>query len=572
MRRRLVIHFLGVALMIVGGLTDRVYAEPASEQASLAVRATITEPPGTLDQLQTAISTKVRAAVAVVRNFFEDFGDGGHLREAKNSTDNRPVVKISAQSVSLTASEVQRLVMEPAQLTSAPEGRLEESQDTPKELAEALPSETQIILIPKTASIDVPAAPQSVAAATPPRVITILSRLASSTTPTSAPSSAPSPSRFSPSDHRMAAAAAGQMPQRTPMGPASAPARAPRPVGAPTPAPVSAPVASRDVLNYKKIEGPPSSGGASPSGGGVSSPMSSGTAASPSSSSVASAPTPASPTVASAPSATPSSASAAPVAASPSPPASVEQPVASRPTTTASAATMPTPTDVATSPAFRQATTTAPSATTSSTPPPTSDAPALNCGDIAQAIANRTSCRCPVRESGLGNLLPLDDGQRAENFAVAISNGKVMIAPQLFLKDALNCPADVTPSSRDGFELPRPQLRGAERDLLVVNVFGTPEGRLFGIAVDDADRRIIRGLGIWDVAASAAASTHNFKSFPEFLQVNQGVRGMMVTKDSGKTLIDITLIADDRSQVQYHCELGRDDTLTCTAPESTPTR
>lgn len=223
----------------------------------------------------------------------------------------------------------------------------------------------------------------------------------------------------------------------------------------------------------------------------------------------------------------------------------------------------PTPVDVA--PA-------APLATTLPETRPTTVAvrPETSCNDLSFVMANRTTCRCAVRDTGLGNILPLAEAQRGEVRAVSIEHGKVMLNPALFLRDALNCPVDpalpqpVVPS----FELPQPRLRGAERDLLVANVFVASDGRLFGIAVDDTEERKVRGLAIWDAGPTSATTMLSFKPFPEFLQLNEAVRGTSATTDatSGRTAIDVTLITARGTQVSHHCDLSRDDVLTCPEP------
>ncbi len=259
---------------------------------------------------------------------------------------------------------------------------------------------------------------------------------------------------------------------------------------------------------------------------------------------------------------------AAPVTVATAAPSPIPTPVAARPV----AATVPT--SVATT-ATRPITTTTTSPTRVATtipltapiivpqllpidriaaaalPPPPPAAPSPRCADVTYAMANRVACNCPVREIGLGSVQPTSDGQRHAVTVDAVA-GKVMVDVKLFMQDALGCAAEIIASTSGSFILP-------SRDP-ASNVYVTPEGRIFALGTSAADPHTLSILS-WTVGGIADNTISTSIPLPEFLQIPQPVRGLLISKNAttGGTSIDIAFGLNIA-----HCELARDDSLTCT--------
>jgi hypothetical protein len=506
------------SLSVQGGFGCSLIRPMESASAiPMKVRGEVSESPGFFERIRSAVSRVLNTVIATVGDFFQSLGGKVRVPEAAGT-------KIVAEPVVMTASDVQRTML--ASPSPVEQNAVAHSA--------TLPSVTGLAPAP----MSVPTPTQGPAPVLTPSVLNIRSTLA--------PSASASP-----------------------VAPASVPASAREEMASPDSPDMSMPphpsVGSRDVLNYKSVEGPPA--------------VDSAPAASP-----ASPPATAPAAVASRAPSEGSSSIPEPVNA----PAAVQTDVTAQRSTSASASpssapasapiTAPvsspvTPRPVIAEAAVRPAVDVAPAAPLAAELPATRPAtiavrPEANCNDISFVIANRSTCRCAMRDAGLGNILPLTDAPRGEAHAVSIEGGKVLLNPALFLRDALHCavdPALPQPVSTPSFELPQPRLRGAERDLWVANVFVTPEGRVFGVAVDDAEGHKVRGIAIWDVGLTSANTMLNFEPFPEFLQLNEAVRGMGITTDAttGRTTIDITLITARGSQEPHRCDLSRDDVLTC---------
>ena len=531
--------------------------EESSSTAPMKVRGEVSDAPGFFARIRSAIAKAVNTTIAAIGNFFQNFG--GKVRSPETaaavaSGSGSETIKVTAAPIVMAASEVQQTILVPTPSVPAQPTSEERVLST---ITPVVPAQSPMM---HAATLPTTIAPMPVVPSiAPPSVITIKSNLAPAVVAppvTQTPAAAVLPTSLS-----KAAETSG----------------------------ASAPIASRDVLNLKSVEVPPASvassapvvasehptsivspapaTGLAPSRPTV--PASSSLTPMASPTSVASGRSTPAPVTSSIPltplTALPTPSAPAPVVAS-RPVVAEPAPVVARPVITETAVRS-TPIDVAP---------TAPLAAALPETRPTTIAvrPEVSCNDLSFVMANRNTCRCAVRESSLGNILPQVEATR-DAHAVSIENGKVLFNPSLFLRDALNCavdPALPQPVAVPSFELPQPRFRGAERDLLVANAFVTPDGRIFGIAVDDAEGRRVRGLAVWDVGNTAAATMLNFKPFPEFLQLSEAVRGMGITSDAatGKTAIDITLITSRGAQESHHCDLGRDDVLTCIAPTPVP--
>lgn len=158
-------------------------------------------------------------------------------------------------------------------------------------------------------------------------------------------------------------------------------------------------------------------------------------------------------------------------------------------------------------------------------------------------------------------LLECSDPARAH--AVTLDSGRLLVDPIIFVREGHNCPVNTT----SGTSSPAAMALAMPRDQRIAAATISPDNRIMAVGADVADPHTLRSLLLWDVGATADATTMASKALPEPLQLAQTVRGLIVFKDAatGKYKIDIVMITAAGTSVTAHCELSNnDEPLTCT--------